>query len=98
MHIVNRDDWNSSFGTHDYLVHVTAQGIRFAVNADHEGDAIDAIIDHCEDHAPGLLMDDDDIEELTADGFLDDYICGGNHGRYISTLNVSVIELRDIRR
>jgi len=60
------------------------------VNADNEQEAIDEIIDFCEGNMPGLLWSRDDEPEQE---FLDEYIRGGNHGRYFSTHNIYIEEI-----
>lgn len=83
----NLDDWKESFWKHNYLIHLTAQNILFAVNANHEQEAIDYIIDYCEKHFPGLLLTHEEADE---EAFLDEYICGGNHGRYLNTEHIRI--------
>lgn len=112
VHFPNIDDWNESFWKHDYLILVTAQGVIFAVNADNEQDAIDYIIDYCEEYLPGLIMDEEQMNDLINDKlermqkemtieefkeredekyeYLDEYICGGNHSKYLNTHNVHI--------
>jgi hypothetical protein len=86
----NKGDFDENFWGHNWRVLVSSQGCEFIVNAEHEQAAIDYVIDWCEDNAPGLLMD---REEEAEEEFLDDYICGGNHGRYLSTFNVNIEEI-----
>lgn len=90
-HIINKDDWNSSFWKHDYIVSVTSQGIRFAVNADNAQDAIDEIIDYCESNLPGLIFS---REEEADEEYLEEFIHGGNHGRYLNTRNIHFETIR----
>jgi len=101
--IVNADDYNEKFWKYNYAVHMTAQGIGFLVNADCEQDAIDEIIDYMEKtgNFPGILMTDEEVEELRAESiadygderYLDDScIQGGNHGRYIHIDGIVSIE------
>ena len=78
----NRDDWDGGFWRNNYMVYLSEFGIPFAVNADNEQDALDYVIDHCEIHCPGLIMSHTDEEE---EEYLDEYLCGGNHGRYLNT-------------
>ena len=66
------------------------RGIQFIVNADHEGDAFDYVIDYCEENLPGLIMT---YEDEAKEEYLAEYICGGNHGRYLSTRNVFIKEM-----
>ena len=87
IHYPNRDDWQEQFWKNNYQVFLTSQGIRFHVNADHEQDALDYVIDYCEEHLPGLIMSrEEEIEEE----YLDEYLCGGNHSRYLNTLNIHI--------
>jgi len=85
----NENDWSEKFWNNNYRIIVSAQGVEFFVNADNEQEAIDYIIDYCEDNLPGLLWDDEDLYEMTEDE-RDEYICGGNHGRYLSTHNIYI--------
>ena len=87
IHYPNKDDWQERFWQNRYKVWLTAQGILFHVNADHEQDAIDYVIDYCEEHLPGLLMTREEEQE---EEYLDDYISGGNHGVYLNTYNVRI--------
>ena len=86
----NKDDYDEHFWKNNYEILVSAQGHKFRVNADCSQDAIDEVIDCCEDHFPGLLMS---REEEAEGEYLDDYICGGNHGRYFSTYNIHIEKL-----
>ena len=64
------------------------------VNADHEQDALNFAIDYAEKQEwEGLFLCSEEIEELEKDGFLDDYVSGGNHGKYLSSLNINIIKL-----
>ena len=57
--------------------------------------ALDEAIDAAEAQGlVGLFLDDDDITEFEADGTLDDYVCGGNHGRYLSSLNAGRVTFK----
>lgn len=87
IHYPNKEDWQEQFWKNNYQVWLTVQGIRFHVNADNEQDALDYVIDYCEENLPGLVMTRE--EELDQE-FLEDYISGGNHGRYINTRHVSI--------
>ena len=87
IHYPNKDDWEQQFWKNNYQVFLTSQGIRFHVNADHEQDALDYVIDYCEKHLPGLLFS---REEELEEEYLNEYFCGGNHGRYLNTLNIHI--------
>ena len=86
----NKDDFEEKFWKRNYRVLLTDQAIEFFVNADNEQEAIDYIIDFCEENLPGLLFDRDEEEE---EEFLEEYICGGNHSRYLNTLNIHIKEI-----
>lgn len=90
VYFPNLEDWNEDFYKHNYLILVTTQGIPFAVNAANEQEAIDYIIDYCEDHLLGLIMS---REEEETEEYLDEYIHGGNHGRYLNTHNIHIESL-----
>ena len=98
-HYPNRDDWNESFWNNKYHVWITAQGIKFAVNANDEGEAIDYIIDYCQDNLPGLLFTHEEAHELRLESLLDygderyvdDYISGGNEVLHLSSHNVHMV-------
>jgi len=88
-HFPNRADWDDAFWRNKYAVRLSAQGVLFFVNADNEQDALDYVIDACEENHPGLLLDDADMVAMTPEE-LDEHLCGGNHCRYLSTHNVSI--------
>ena len=91
---VNPDDIVENFWGHNYNVTLSRHGPTLLVNASYEGDALDFAIDYAESQSwEGLFLDQDDIQELESDGFLDDYVSGGNHGRYLSSLNVRIVEV-----
>lgn len=90
----NKDDYDSQFWKGNYKVLVTAQGIEFIVNADNEQDAIDYVIDYCEENLPGLIMSDEEEQELQTEGHLDDYIQGGNHSKYLNTYDVHISRVK----
>lgn len=83
--IINPDDYNNHFWRYNYLIRVTYQGIPFLVNADNEQEAIDYLIDYCEDNCPGLIAT---YQELIDAGYtdieIDELIYGGNHGLYLT--------------
>lgn len=85
----NRDDWEENFWRNKYLISIGAIGTqRYAVNADNEQDALDYAIDYIVEHFPGCVMSQEEIEE---EEYLEEYISGGNEGRY---LNFGYHELR----
>lgn len=86
----NKADYDEKFWKHNYKILLTEQGIEFIVNADCEQDAIDYVIDECEENHPGLIMSREEEEE---EDFLDDYISGGNHGRYLNTFYIHIEEI-----
>jgi len=86
---VNPDDWARKFWHHNYLITVTAQGIQFFVNADCEQDALDALVDFCEDRYPGLVSDGTDLDEDDRE----ELFCGGDHGFYLTTDHIRIKEL-----
>lgn len=88
----NLSDWQEHFWEHDYLIRLTEHGILFAVNADCEQDAIDYLIDYCEVDLPGLVMSREEEEE--EEEFLEEYICGGNHGIYLNTYYINIEEVQ----
>jgi len=105
--IANPNDYECNFWGHDYLVTLSELGPTLMVNAGDEGAALDYAIDYVEEQGwEGLFLDDDDIDELVRDAishgykddgvytYLDEYSCGGNHGRYLSSHNVTVREVK----
>lgn len=57
--------------------------------------ALDEAIDYAESQDwVGLFLDQDEIQELESEGFLDDHICGGNHGLYLSSLNAGHVTFK----
>jgi len=89
--IINEDDYAEKFWKHDFEVWVGPHSGPYIINADHEQDALDYLIDWAEENAPGLLFDQ---EEEAEEEFLDDYYCGGNHGRYLSETEISIKTVR----
>lgn len=83
----NKEDWDANFWKHNYQVSVGAYGATFLVNADCEGDALDYVIDYCVENLPGLVMSREEEEE---EEYLEDYIQGGNEGRYLNDINVII--------
>jgi len=93
-----------SFCKHCYLITLSEFGPVVFVNADNEADALDYAIDFCEDMGwEGLLLSCEDAQELVeraiAEGkaeeaYLEEYINGGNHGRFLSSLNVRIERVR----
>jgi len=91
----NPDDLAENFWNHNYLVTVTAHGIKFKVNADSEQDALDYVIDYCEDKMPGLVASYQELrDDDYSDDEIDDYYCGGNHSLYLTTHNIHIDVLR----
>lgn len=90
----NPEDLKESFWKQNYEIVISRCGFTFQVNADNAQDAIDYVIDYIEEQGwIGLLLSADDQQELESDGYLDDYICGGNHSRYLNTHNVTINQL-----
>lgn len=92
--IVNPDDFEVNFWGHNYQV-ILDRFTSVIVNAEHDQAAIDYAIDYAEENIPNLLLDENDIQEIIQehgeDG-LQDYICGGNHSRYIAEMGATVFE------
>lgn len=85
----NVEDWKESFWKNKYLISIGEIGTqRYAVNADNEQDALDYAIDYIVEHFPGCVMS---REEEETEEYLEEYIVGGNEGRY---LNFGYHELR----
>lgn len=81
--------WKYSY--HVYLSEFDTMG--YYINADNEGEALDAAIDCAEkDGYVGLFLSQADILQMDEDE-LEEHICGGNHGLYLSSLNVIVKKL-----
>lgn len=90
--IVNPEDKN--IWARQYNVILNAHAETLQVYADHEQDALDYAIDHAWSRGwIGYFLDDADLTEIRIDGFLDDYVSGGNEGRYLSSMNVSIVDV-----
>ena len=78
--IVNEDDYREKFWKHNYLVSLGVFGNAYRVNADCEQDALDEVMDYCEQHAPGFVIprENEPVE------FEEDYVRAGNHGLLFS--------------
>lgn len=81
----NYEDYESGFWNNNYAIRIDS--MNFVANANNAQEAIDYVIDYCEWFRPGMLMRQDEVEQ---EEHLDDYICGGNHCRYINSLNVNI--------
>ena len=91
--IVNPDDWKENFWGHYYKVYVSEFNTMY-VNAGHAQAAIDFIVDYClEKFYDGLLLNQAEVAELEKDGYLNDYVSGGNEGRYLSFMSVMIEEI-----
>jgi hypothetical protein len=90
INYVNIDDYEENFWKNDYRILLTRNGIEFIVNADNEQDALDYLIDYCEKYFPRLLWSYEDERELILNECIEDYIQGGNEGRYLNTVHVSI--------
>jgi hypothetical protein len=90
---INPDDLLSNFYGRTFKVSLTGQGIEYLVNASCTGDALDEVIDYLEDHHPMMLLTDQQMEELDQ-AQLEEYISGGNHGRYLGTHNIRIEEVQ----
>jgi hypothetical protein len=84
-----------SFWNKLYLIQLTRHGIPFVVNANNETDAIDYLIDYCEEHLPGLIMSEEEADRMYEEepAYLDEFIQGGNHGRYLNTIHIRLDEI-----
>jgi len=89
FHFINEDstlEFNH-FWSHLYLIRLGRFGNQYLISANCEQDAIDFLIDFLEEVDSGFLMSEEDVTE---EDFLDDYICGGNHSRYLNTHNIRI--------
>jgi len=86
LEVLNIDDWESNFWGKKYVIELDQCG-AYGVCASCEQDAFDILIDYCSEHYPGLIMTD---KEQAEEEFIDDYICGGNEGRYLSVICANI--------
>jgi len=77
---VNLEDWNNNFWKNKYLISMPVIGHLFAVNADHEQDAMDYVIDYCDEKGWYAMTEQDILDEK----YLDEYVNGGNHGIFLN--------------
>jgi len=88
---INPED--KGFWKNTYAVILNRHADRMKVYADNAQDAMDAAIDYAEAQGwEGYFLTLEEAQEIEADGFLEDYTCGGNHGRFLSSLNVYLRE------
>lgn len=92
MNYINETE---KFWDHSYRIHLSefdTEGIL--VNANHEQDALDFAIDYHEEQGnEGLFLSPEEIEKKEQEGFLEDHMSGGNHGRYLSSFNIRIDQL-----
>lgn len=87
----NKEDYKGNFWKNNYNVWLTAQGIHYKVNADCAQDALDYIMDYnIENRHVGLYMSNEQVQELTENGFIDDYCIAGNRCMYFSTYHIRI--------
>ena len=73
-----------SYGSQRFILGFYQAG-EYEVCADHLQEALDFLIDTWEENNKhAFFLIDDEIKEYEKDGTLEDYISGGNHGRYTS--------------
>ena len=91
MSELEKIDWNAKFWKNQYKVTMSEHGPVLYINADHAQDALDYAIDYCREKGwKGLFLDQKEVMDLEAEGFLEDYISGGNEGLYLSSLYVFI--------
>lgn len=84
------------FWDHSYKVYLSEYIEPLTVNANNDQEALDIAIDHAEKQGwEGLFLTADQVEEKEEEGTIEDYISGGNHGRYLSSFNVRIEKLED---
>lgn len=76
----NKNDYDEKFWKNNYQIDLHNGG-TYLINADNEQNAIDYLIDYIVEKYPGLVMDREEEEE---EEYLDEYINGGNEGRYLN--------------
>ena len=87
-HYLNKDDYKENFWNHNYRILVSAQGIEFIVNADHEQDALDYVMDYIVSKGwTGLYTDD------FAKAEIEEWLCAGNDGYHFTTHNIFIEEI-----
>lgn len=85
----NPGEWATRFWKHNYRVTLD-MGVSFWVNADDEQEALDFVIDYCEEHRfVGFVASPGEITEEEAE----EYACGGNHGLYLTTNTLYIEEV-----
>ena len=78
---INPEDIKENFWGNTYVISFHNGG-SYEVNASNGQDALDILIDYfTEKKWEGFFLTDDEIEE---EKFLEEYIQGGNEGRYLS--------------
>lgn len=85
----NKEDYQDHFWHFNFKIEI--DGIVFYVNAGDTQDAVDYLIDYCEEHLPGLLLTRKEEEE---EEYLQECVCGGNHGRFIASRNIQINKWR----
>ena len=90
MEYVNEQE---KFWNHSYKVWLSEFN-DLLINANNEQDALDYAIDHATAQKwEGLFLTQEQVDEIEQEGFLGDYISGGNEGRYLSSFNVTIEKL-----
>ncbi len=91
-HLINRDD--KEFYGKQYAVVLNRHAETMLVYADSDGDALDEAIDYAWDRGwVGYFLAPEQALELESEGYIEDYAQGGNEGRYLSSFNVSLVDV-----
>jgi hypothetical protein len=99
VEFANKEDYKGQFYRNNYAVTLSEFGPTVIVNADNEQDALDEAIDYAEKKKyDGLFLSREDEEELESEGNLGDYMMGGNHGRYLSSMNIGIQKIAKPKR
>jgi hypothetical protein len=88
IEFANPNDWTAHFWKHDYIVTLDF-GVKVAVNADNEQDALDYVIDFFEVRGyNGFVAELGEIEDDR------EYYVGGNHSLALTSDYIDVKEFK----
>lgn len=82
-YFVNVNPEDADYARHSYKIDIHLAP-SYVVHADYEGEAFDILIDYWEKNEaenPGYFLTDSEVQQ---EDYLDEFLNGGNHGRYTS--------------
>lgn len=92
--VINPQDFESFTRTRAWLISFVTYGPAEIVLSDNTQNAVDTYADWCDEHAPGIFMSEEEVQEVVAEfGEELDIMRAGNYGKPINTTSEFCQEL-----